>query len=214
MPGVVGGFEAVERNSSAILVQWGVPSEPNGIITQYEVEYTLVNGSSEAVIVAVEYSEVLLTDLEIFSEYDIRVRAYTSVGPGIYTDSMTIRTDPFPATPPVAIMTTPTERTIRFEWNEPMMPNGMIEGYYISTNATPPANINMSIIDSDIMVLNVSSDVLSIYFTGLVPFTYYEFSVAAYSFHLMDTNNNFTILTGEFSDVMITRTDEDCEYNT
>ena len=185
--------------------------EPNGIITQYEIEYTLVDTSTTVLIDASSLSTEL-TNLEFHSEYVIRVRAYTSVGPGNYTDNITVRTDPAPATPPINVTTTPTERTIVLNWMEPESPNGIIEGYYVSTNATLPVDIDNTILDdSNITVLNVSDNVLSIPFSGLIPFTYYEFSVAAYSFNLMDSTSNFTILTGEFSDNQITQTLQDCK---
>ena len=65
-------------------------------------------------------------------------------------------------------------------------------------------------IDS-IQVLNVSSDTLSINFTGLTAFTNYDFSVAAFSFNFGDDTSNFSILVGNFSTVEIVQTLEDCK---
>ena len=152
-----------------------------------------------------------LTDLEVFSEYDIRVRAFTSRGPGIFTDIIRVRTDPAPASPPTNVQTTPDKRSILLEWGEPERPDGIIEGYYIITNATFPVGISPGVINIDTTVLNVSSDIRSIIFDNLIPYTVYEFSVAAYSFQLMDENNNFTIIIGEFSEVITIRTLEDGE---
>ena len=212
VPGIIEGFEADEINSSAIFVQWETPVEPNGIITQYEVEYTLSDTpTSEAVVVSPEFLSTELMDLEFYTEYDIRVRAYTSVGPGNYTNVIRIRTDPAPATPPTNVAVMPSERTILLSWMEPESPRGDIVGYYISTNATLPNNFEQATLEDDITVLNVSVDVLDITFTGLTPFTYYEFSVAAYSFNLMDSSSNFSILTGEFSDNQVIQTLEDCK---
>ena len=218
VPGVVNSFTADELNLSTIAVEWSTPLEPNGIIIEYEVEYTLVtdNNVSSVNFTADSFTEtpfvIELTNLEFHSEYVIRVRAYTSVGPGNYTDNITVRTDPAPATPPINVTTTPTERTIVLNWMEPERAHGIIEGYYVSTNATLPVEIDVSTLDdSNITVLNVSDNVLSITFSDLIPFTYYEFSVAAYSFNLMDSTSNFTILTGEFSDNLITQTLQDCK---
>ena len=41
VPGIVENFRTDEVDLNTISVQWGPPSEQNGIITQYEVEYTL-----------------------------------------------------------------------------------------------------------------------------------------------------------------------------
>ena len=152
-----------------------------------------------------------LTDLEVFSEYDIRVRAFTSRGPGIFTDIIRVRTDPAPASPPTDVQTTPDRRSILLEWGEPERPDGIIEGYYIITNATFPDSISTGVINTNTTVLNVSSDVRSITFDNLIPYTIYEFAVAAYSFQLMDEDNNFAIIIGEFSDVITNRTLEDGE---
>ena len=218
VPGIVTGFSADEVDLNTISVQWGPPSEPNGIITQYEVEYTLVENITNITrtlnISASNFTgQIELTNLQIFSEYDIRVRAYTSIGPGDYTNIVRVRTDPAPASPPTQVMTTPMKRSILLSWSEPERPHGVIMGYYILTNATRPESITVSTLDTNLEVLNVSSDVLSINFTNLIPFTVYEFSVAAYSFQLMDENNNFRIITGNFSDTEVTRTLEDCELS-
>ncbi len=202
----------MEINATAILVEWQPPSEPNGIITTYEVRYTLMN-SDMMMMVSSDILSIELTDLEEFSYYDISVRANTSVGPGDYTNIIRVQTEPAPATPPLDILATPSERSIVLTWSTPAMNNGIIQGYYISTNATTPDNIDVTTLDDNMEVLNISNtDTLNVTFSGLIPFTYYQFSVAAYSFNLMDTNNGFTIVTGEFSENEVARTLEDCEF--
>ena len=63
----------------------------NGIITQYEIEFnqtTFDEVSMNNVTTTMKSStlEVVLSGLEENVEYSIRVRAYTSVGPGPYSD--------------------------------------------------------------------------------------------------------------------------------
>ena len=211
VPGVVGGFSAVEINATAILVEWQPPSERNGIITAYEVRYSLMNDNMTRIVDS-DVLSIELTDLKVFSYYDISVRAYTSVGPGDYSNIIRVQTEPAPASPPSNISTTSSERSIVLTWSTPAMSNGIIQGYYISTNATTPENISVTTLDVNMEVLNVSNtDTLSVTFDGLIPFTSYQFSIAAYSFNLMDTNNGFTIVTGEFSENQVARTLEDCE---
>ena len=88
---------AVAVSSTEIEVTWEEVSEidQNGIITFYEVEYTpqmtfegqiLVNSTNTT------YLNTTLTGLEEYVQYDISVRAYTSVGPGPYSDPVTERT--------------------------------------------------------------------------------------------------------------------------
>ena len=75
------------------------PESQNGEITTYEIEYVpletfegqistnTVNTSDGSVLMMV------LTGLEEYVEYNISVRAYTSAGPGPYSDPVTERTD-------------------------------------------------------------------------------------------------------------------------
>ena len=84
--------------STEIQVNWTeVPEiDRNGIITQYEVEYTQTTFDSvptnQTVIVDNSTTTTLLTRLEEYVLYSVRVRAYTSVGPGPYSDPLTERT--------------------------------------------------------------------------------------------------------------------------
>ena len=91
-------MEAFTINSTAILVSWqDVPAiSQNGIITQYEVEYNQSRFAqvpmSDTTIVNASQLTVELTDLEEDVEYSIRVRAYTSVGPGPFSADVMNRT--------------------------------------------------------------------------------------------------------------------------
>ena len=89
---------AVNISSTAIRVTWEeVPAiDRNGIITQYEVEYnqSTFSGATMYNTTTVDSSTftVDLTGLEEYVEYSIRVRAYTSVGAGPYSDVVIERT--------------------------------------------------------------------------------------------------------------------------
>ena len=87
-------------SSTEIEVLWEeVPAiDENGVITVYEIQFVpletfggqitsdTVNTSDGSVLMMV------LTGLEEYVEYDISVRAYTSAGPGPYSDAVTVRT--------------------------------------------------------------------------------------------------------------------------
>ena len=83
---------ATAISSTTIQVTWEhVPSiAENGIITQYEIEFnqTTFNEVSMNNVTTVDSStfEVVLSGLEEYVNYSIRVRTYTSVGPGPYSD--------------------------------------------------------------------------------------------------------------------------------
>ena len=70
------------------------PIDQNGVITQYEVEYTQSTFASVPMTqtITVTSTMAVLTGLEEFVEYSIRVRAYTSVGAGPYSDAVVERT--------------------------------------------------------------------------------------------------------------------------
>ena len=89
---------AVNISSTAIRVTWEeVPAiDWNGIITQYEVEYnqSTFSGVTMYNTTTVDSSTFMvdLTGLEEYVEYSIRVRAYTSVGAGPYSDVVNVIT--------------------------------------------------------------------------------------------------------------------------
>ena len=91
-------MNAVTISSTAIRVTWDeVPAiDQNGIITQYEVEYnqSTFSGATMYSTTTVDSSTLTvdLTGLEEYVEYSIRVRAYTSVGAGPYSDVVNVIT--------------------------------------------------------------------------------------------------------------------------
>ena len=91
---------ATALSPTEIEVSWKeVPDiSRNGIIIMYEVQYEPLetfNGtiSIETVNTSEPVLMLNLTDLEEYVEYNISVRAYTSTGPGPYSDPMTVRTE-------------------------------------------------------------------------------------------------------------------------
>ena len=87
------------ESSTEILVTWEeVPAiDENGDISMYEVEYMPLetfNGqiATDSVTVDPALLNTTLTGLEEDVDYNISVRAFTSVGPGPYSDAVTNRT--------------------------------------------------------------------------------------------------------------------------
>ena len=66
----------------------------NGIIINYEVQFEPLQFSETLTTSSVNTTNltVLLSSLQEYVEYNISVRAYTSVGPGPYSDPVTART--------------------------------------------------------------------------------------------------------------------------
>ena len=85
-------------SSNGIIVSWEeVPAiNQNGEITTYEIEYMLLEIFGEEISTNTSNGSVLmmvLTGLQEYVEYNISVRAYTSAGPGPYSDPVTERVD-------------------------------------------------------------------------------------------------------------------------
>ena len=84
-------------SSTEIEVSWEeVPAiDENGIIIVYEVQYEPLQTFGDQIsnnITNTTYLNTTLTGLQEYVEYNISVRAYTSVGPGQYSDPVTERT--------------------------------------------------------------------------------------------------------------------------
>jgi len=90
--------QALTSSSTAILVTWDpVPEiDRNGIITQYEVEFnqTTFPEIFTSNLTTTDGSQLMveLEGLEEYVEYSVRVRAYTSVGPGPFSVALANRT--------------------------------------------------------------------------------------------------------------------------
>ena len=83
---------ATVLTSDMILVSWQEMSDicQNGNVTMYEIQYEPLQTFGVLLIQTVNITApatmMNLTDLEEYVEYNITVRAYTSVGPGPYSD--------------------------------------------------------------------------------------------------------------------------------
>ena len=103
VPGIPGNLFVNEINSTAITVSWVEPSITNGIITMYEIVYSLGNHSvldDDATVISVMATvntsyEIIIGGLDHFTVYTVAVRAYTRVGGGNLTNIFSILTDPF-----------------------------------------------------------------------------------------------------------------------
>ena len=90
--------QALTSSSTAIMVIWEpVPEvDRNGIIIQYEVEFnqSTFSETSTSNLTTINDSQLMveLEGLEEYVEYSIRVRAYTSVGPGPFSVAVVNRT--------------------------------------------------------------------------------------------------------------------------
>ena len=88
--------QATAMSSTEIMVTWDeIPGlDQNGIIIDYEVQIEPLDFPDDIMtnLLTTTNLSILVTGLEEFVNYNIRVRAYTSVGPGPYSDPVTERT--------------------------------------------------------------------------------------------------------------------------
>lgn len=85
-----------EASATSLRLAWKtVPlNEQNGKILKYSVLYKDINsrGNATEVVVPTQRSSVLLEGLSADTVYDVRVCAFTAVGPGPYSPSVQFRT--------------------------------------------------------------------------------------------------------------------------
>jgi len=102
-PEAPGDLFVNEINSTAIIVTWDEPAIRNGIITRYEIVYSVGNvtevDDENGTVVMVDVStntsySWVITGLDPFTVYTVIVRAYTRIGVGESTGTFSILTDP------------------------------------------------------------------------------------------------------------------------
>ena len=77
--------------SRFVTLSWMAPDTPNGIIIQYEVQYS-VNSTSLG-----NFTDTMMNAVERLSPstiYTLHIRAYTRVGAGPFSNSITVMTLP------------------------------------------------------------------------------------------------------------------------
>ncbi|XP_075998501.1 phosphatidylinositol phosphatase PTPRQ [Genypterus blacodes] len=175
-------------SSTSILVSWMPPLNPNGLITHYTA-YVL-NGTDEAQEWVTSNTSVLITGLDKYTTYKLRVAASTAAG----ESSMSAEDDVFvltledePDSPPEDLMVVDTSpSTVTLAWSAPEKANGEIQRYEVLYED-----------ESFSALVNTSST--SITLMSLKPFSYYNVSVKAYTRfgHGNQTSDTLHVLSGE-----------------
>uniref|UniRef100_A0A1X7TV44 protein-tyrosine-phosphatase n=1 Tax=Amphimedon queenslandica TaxID=400682 RepID=A0A1X7TV44_AMPQE len=101
IPGVTSNL-VYAKNPDAISIVWNPPTIPNGIITVYEIRYRESTSTGPYNITNTTNTYYSIVGLIPNTSYTIEVRAYTSIGPGEWTDreytTIEIRTPMLPTT--------------------------------------------------------------------------------------------------------------------
>ena len=74
------------RTPTYISISWNPPTIPNGIITVYEIRYRESTSTGPYNITNTTNTQYSIVGLIPNTSYTIGVRAYTSIGPGEWTD--------------------------------------------------------------------------------------------------------------------------------
>ncbi|XP_068459000.1 phosphatidylinositol phosphatase PTPRQ isoform X3 [Clinocottus analis] len=176
-------------SSTSILVNWVPPLNPNGRITHYTV-YGLKMHSYQALNWFTNSTSILITDLEKYTGYKLRVAASTAVGESALSeedDIFVLTLEDEPDSPPVnltVVDSNPSAATLA--WSAPEQANGVIQHYEVLYEN-----------ESYSALMNTSSDTVTL--MNLKPFSYYNVSVKAYTRygHGNQTSDTLYLLSGE-----------------
>ncbi|XP_040894486.1 phosphatidylinositol phosphatase PTPRQ [Toxotes jaculatrix] len=176
-------------SSTSILVSWVPPLNPNGRITHYTV-YGLKLHNNQALKWVSDTTSILITDLDKYTGYKLRVAASTAVGESSLSeedDIFVYTLEDEPDSPPVNLTVVDTSpSTVTLAWSAPEKANGVIQHYEVLyENRTYSA------------LLNTSSNKVTL--TNVKPFSYYNVSVRAYTRygHGNQTSDILRLLSGE-----------------
>ncbi|XP_077939126.1 LOW QUALITY PROTEIN: phosphatidylinositol phosphatase PTPRQ [Gasterosteus aculeatus] len=176
-------------SSTSILVNWVPPLNPNGRITHYTV-YGVKLHSYQALDWFTNSTSILITDLDKYTGYKLRVAASTAVGESSLTeedDIFVFTLEDEPDSPPAnlsVVDTSPSAATLA--WSAPEKANGVIQHYEVRyENESYSASINAS--SNTVTLMN------------LRPFSYYNVSVKAYTRygHGNQTSDTLSLRSGE-----------------
>ena len=201
---------AFEINSTSLSISWLTPGDPNGIILRYNVslyrqestQRVLIETISVDAIPGQDSYSIVFDNLIAFTLYSVQVSAATSVGEGISSAPMFVTTDPDrPSRPSFVLAEVLNSTAVRLSWGYPDTPRGNITGYIIRHNTT-----NNEFTEFNLTTNNDMQN-QTFLFTGLLPFTYYEFLVSAFT--VAEEITHFGLPEED-----IIQTDEDRKYNT
>ncbi|MCI4389194.1 hypothetical protein PGIGA_G00095110 [Pangasianodon gigas] len=179
--------QVLSLSSTSIRVSWMPPpaASRNGAIVRYTVSYQAVNGEDterhEVTDIGADATSVVLEGLGKWTEYVVRVRAHTDVGPGPESAPVHIRTkEDVPGAPPRTLEVEAINSTaIRVTWKPPLpgKQHGPIRGYQVLyfrlENGEPRGHPNIM----DVVLPEAQEAIIS----GLNSETSYSVTVAAYT---------------------------------
>ncbi|KAK7891502.1 hypothetical protein WMY93_023465 [Mugilogobius chulae] len=119
-------YESVSPNE--VNVTWLPPELPNGNITRYGLELW---NSTHSLNLTSSSQHLLIQHLKKYTEYNVRVQAYTRVGPGDFSPALNITTLEDVPSDSVHNLTAynASAQAVVVSWDPPLEPNGRV--YYL-----------------------------------------------------------------------------------
>ena len=118
-----------------LTVSWSEPTNPNGILLQYELFYRLLLGElMSAVTVPANTTQFNITGLEPNTIYEFKVRVTNGAGSGDSDFELAQTAESSPEDLGPLILVTKTSESLTLTWNSPGKPNGVITSYALFLN--------------------------------------------------------------------------------
>uniref|UniRef100_A0A8C6TGS4 Sidekick cell adhesion molecule 1a n=1 Tax=Neogobius melanostomus TaxID=47308 RepID=A0A8C6TGS4_9GOBI len=165
-------------SSTKILLTWTpvLKAQKNGVILGYKVFYNerdLVSPRREQLVSGEGRVSLMLTPLQKYTVYELRVLAFTRSGDGPLSAPVLLRTKEDVPGPPVRVVFPEVRLTsVRVVWQPPTSPNGIILGYQISYRLEGRALLRWTTVE-------VGSTGRQFTVTGLAPEQTYAFRLTA-----------------------------------
>ena len=193
---------------NSINITWSAPANANGILLQYNIylrNEQVIESRSKVTTDLGIYNSFSFTKLVQTARYRIEVSAETRIGEGASTMLFCVIMDNGTYTiSPLSFVKTINSTAIMVAWGDPEYRSVSVNtlwfavpGYILYHNVTSEGQLNV-----DLPVMNTGSH--THVFQGLVPFTYYGFSVSFYAYALKVLH-----YCGAPSEIVVARTDED-----
>ncbi|XP_040566562.1 cell adhesion molecule Dscam1 isoform X3 [Lepeophtheirus salmonis] len=165
------------ESSTSLSIAWRQPevAHRNGIILGYKISYRLTNvvgqdaGKSDLIRTKKTSDDrISIHQLNKFSSYYVKVRAYTAVGDGYSSEKIICKTGAdVPGAPMDIRALAVDESSILITWSPPLNSNGDITSYAIYIQNK-----------KDIKTISVSGSEIAFTFRGLMERNHYEFWVS------------------------------------
>ncbi|XP_017320619.3 phosphatidylinositol phosphatase PTPRQ isoform X1 [Ictalurus punctatus] len=189
VPSSVQDVSYANISSTSIFVSWNPPLNPNGKITHYTI-YIFNLHSNKVQQQVTNTTSIILTGLDKYTQYKVRVAASTAAGesPASDEDNISVLTlEDEPDSPPYnLVVLNTTWSTATITWSPPDKPNGIVLFYEVTySNATFNYTVN--------------STVPSVTLHHLKPYTLYNVTARGYTRlgHGDQTSAMLQMLSGE-----------------